>query len=220
MKMYDEHKKAFMSYTLNSDLRQAVDYFKNLLNNGEDPNLLIQMVIDPVLRELGLMWGKGNASLAQTFVGSKITEEIYNLCLPAESEGLQQKKGIVVIGNIEDDFHSLGRKIVASYLKVCGWELIDLGNDVPAEDFVETSIQNNFAIIAISAMMHTTALNIKKVRALIDEKGLKNKIMLAVGGAVFNWKPELVEEVGGDGTADNAILADTLLSDLLQRRSL
>jgi len=128
------------------------------------------------------------------------------------------KKGAVIIGNIEDDFHSLGRKMVSIFLKSAGWEIIDLGNDVPAKDFVDKAEKTGALFIAVSAMMYSTAMNIKKVREEIDRRGLNGKIKLAAGGAVFRLRPELLEEVGGDGTAGNAInvpaLFDRLLNDL------
>ncbi|MFA7176187.1 MAG: hypothetical protein WC114_02975, partial [Smithellaceae bacterium] len=65
-----------------------------------------------------------------------------------------------------------------------------------------------------SAMMHTTALNIRKLRDLIDARGLNHQLKLAVGGAVFNWRPDLVAEVGGDGTARNATGVDALFQRL------
>jgi methanogenic corrinoid protein MtbC1 len=63
-------------------------------------------------------------------------------------------------------------------------------------------------------MMQTTALNIRKLRALIDTRGLKGRLQLAVGGAVFNWRPDLVAEVGADGTAQNAAGVDELFKKL------
>jgi methanogenic corrinoid protein MtbC1 len=121
----------------------------------------------------------------------------------------------VVIGNIEDDFHSLGRRIVAVYLRAAGWEVHDLGNDVVAEQFIEKAEAVGAVVIGVSAMMQTTALNIRKLRSLIDSRGIAGRLKLAVGGAVFGWRPELVAEVGGDATAQNASGADALFKRLV-----
>ena len=119
-----------------------------------------------------------------------------------------------MIGNIEDDFHSLGRRIVGVFLTVAGWDVYDLGNDVTAEQFLGKALEVGACVIGASAMMQTTALNIRSLRELIDVRGLTDRIKLAVGGAVFNWRPELVAEVGGDGTTQNAIGADELFMRL------
>jgi len=89
-----------------------------------------------------------------------------------------------------------------------------LGNDVPAELFIEEAIENDAGIIAVSAMMFTTAKNILKVRQELEKNSLSGKIKLAVGGAVFKLRPELVAEVGGDGTAGTAMGASDLFDQL------
>jgi methanogenic corrinoid protein MtbC1 len=86
----------------------------------------------------------------------------------------------VVIGNIEDDFHSLGRRIVVSFLQSAGWEVHDLGNDVAAESFLDNALAVKAGIVGTSAMTQTTALNIRKLRSLIDMRGLSGQIKLAV----------------------------------------
>jgi methanogenic corrinoid protein MtbC1 len=80
--------------------------------------------------------------------------------------------------------------------------------------FVDKAIEVGAFVVGASAMMQTTALNIRKLRDLIDARGLKGRLKLAVGGAVFNWRPELVAEVGGDGTSGNAAVVDTLFQRL------
>ena len=153
-----------------------------------------------------------------TFIAAKIAEDILIRCMPGKMKpGNIHTKGTIVIGNIEDDFHSLGRKIVSSFLRAMGWEIYDLGNDVPAEDFINKAVEVGAFAIGISAMMQTTARNILKVRRLIDERGLKGRLMLAVGGAVFNFRPGLVQEVGGDGTTQNASGADALFEHLQEK---
>jgi len=120
------------------------------------------------------------------------------------------------LGNVEDDFHPLGRRLVSIYSQASGWNVIDLGNDVPAELFIEKAIENDAGIIAVSAMMFTTAKNIVKVRQELEKNALSGKIKLAVGGAVFKLRPELVTEVGGDGTAPTAMGASDLFDRLLK----
>jgi len=187
---------------------------EEILAAGLAPENLLTDVLDPAMIQLGKRWGSQTVSLSQTFVAAKIAEDILQRCLPEQDPTLRGQKGMVVIGNIEDDFHSLGRRIVSSFLTATGWDVHDLGNDVPAGDLIEKAIEVNACIIGVSAMMQTTALNIRKVRVLLDERGLSGTIKLAVGGAVFNWRPQLVEEVGGDGTVDNAAEVDALFMRL------
>ena len=171
-------------------------------------------LLEPALEEIGRRWEAEHISLAAGYLAGKIAEEV--LLRAAEREqALPETRGPVILGNTEDDYHSLGRKLVAIFLRTGGWKVIDLGNDVLAEDFVEAAVQHEARIIGVSAMMLSTAENISKIRNLLEQRGLSGDIKLAVGGAVFKLRPELVTEVGGDGTAANAVDAPRLMARLL-----
>jgi len=205
---------------LRAERQAAVEMVESLLREGVKPEFVVQKLLDPALVKQGQMWGSGQLSLAQAYVSARIAEEILLRCVEARHDNEPiKKRGVIVIGNIEDDFHSLGRKIVAIFLKSNGWIVYDLGNDVMAEDFVEEAVARNAAIIAASAMMYTTALNIKKIRKILDERSLSGRIKLAVGGAVFNGRPDLVSEVGGDGSAANAFESLDLMDRLLHSQT-
>lgn len=189
------------------------DYAK--INSFE---IAIRDLMEPALVEFGDHWVTvGDISLAHAYLAGKVAEEML-IKVAEEKKNIVSTapgiKGITVLGNIEDDFHGLGRKLVTTFLKASGWEVHDLGNDVLAEDFIEKAIEVNATVIGVSAMMYTTAKNIKKLRDALDNKNLSNRIKLAVGGAVFRLRSTLVDEVGGDGTVGNALLAPELFMKL------
>lgn len=172
-----------------------------------------ETIIEPALEEIGSRWDKEQISLAAGYLASKIAEDVLTKAMNDQTV-TQIFKGTAVIGNIEDDYHSLGRKMVGVFLKTSGWNVIDLGNDVAAEAFVDAAVANNAQIIGVSAMIFTTAVNIKKVREEIDSRGLSGKLKLAVGGAIFKIRPGLVQELGGDGTSANAVRVPALFEQL------
>lgn len=198
-----------------ADRAGAGELIGQALDEGHPPDRLLADVLDPALGRLGWLWEQEMTSLAQTFVAAKIAEDVLLRCLPAGGAMPRRaSKGRVVLGNIEDDFHSLGRRIVVSFLQAAGWEVHDLGNDVVAEAFVDKALEVEAAVVGVSAMTQTTALNIRRLRAVIDARGLAAHVKLVVGGAVFNWRPELVAAVGADGTAQSAAGADALCARL------
>lgn len=176
-------------------------------------------LLEPVLERLGEDWSREKISLAQGYVAGKIAEDVLLAAASTRSDLLLDAKGPVVLGNVEDDYHSLGRKMVAVFLRAAGWKVVDLGNDVAPADFVDAAVRHRARVIGVSAMMLTTAENIRAVRTELDARGLSGRIRLAVGGAVFKLRPELVGEVGGDGTAPSAIQAPALF-DILWAASL
>ena len=208
-----EASEKLLTAMINADRVGAAALIDQALVAGIEPRQVIVDILDPAIVQLGRLWEEEAMSLAQNFVASKIAEDTLLRCIP-ENAAKAHTKGAVVIGNIEDDFHSLGRKTVGLFLSAAGWDVYDLGNDVAAEELLEKAIEVNACVIGASAMMQTTALNIRKLRELIDARGLTGQIKLAVGGAVFNWRPDLVAEVGSDGTAQNAVGADELFMRL------
>lgn len=107
--------------------------------------------------------------------------------------------------------------MVGAFLRARGWTVHDLGNDVPAATFVDKAVEAGARVIGVSAMMLTTARNIKAVREEIDRRGLTGRIQLAVGGAVFRVTAGLAEEIGADGSAANALAAVELAGRLWER---
>ncbi|MBF0525319.1 MAG: cobalamin-dependent protein [Deltaproteobacteria bacterium] len=178
-------------------------------------------VLTPALEAIGQMYMKtGEATLAQGYVAGKIAEDVLTKVLAARQEvgaGDAPLKGPVVIGNTEDDYHPLGRKMVAAFLRIAGWEVFDLGVDASPSALVDEAVAKGARVVGASAMMYSTARNIRKLREEIDRRGLTGRLQLAVGGAVFKLRPELAREIGGDGTAATALQAPALFEELWNR---
>lgn len=209
-------KKDLLEAIVETEYEKAVEMVNNWAMKNSYTEAFKQ-IFEPVLHEVGNLWYDNKLSLAQGYVTSLIAEEVFMSASKSEEFKGQEPKPnhIAVLGNIEDDYHSLGRKLIKIFLEIDGWKIIDLGNDVFAEDFVNAAVENNAKIIGVSAMMFTTAKNIIKVREELDNRKLSGKVQLAVGGAIFKLRESLCKEVGGDGTAYNAIEAQNLFKELL-----
>jgi methylmalonyl-CoA mutase cobalamin-binding domain/chain len=214
---YTSLRNILIEQIVNADRTGAVAFIESIAMQCGLPTA-ISHVLDPALIEIGEMWSKEKLSLAQGYVAAKITEDV--LLKAVESKEWHTDTVHmhipVVLANIEDDYHSLGRKMVSTFLQLSGWDVYDMGNDVTAEEIVDKAVEVHAPIIGVSAMMYTSALNIEKVRQEIDKRQLTDKIKLAVGGAIFKVRPKLVAEVGGDGTAISAMEAPQLFAELLK----
>ncbi|MCU7924414.1 MAG: cobalamin-dependent protein [Candidatus Thiodiazotropha sp. (ex Dulcina madagascariensis)] len=216
-KMTSDIQVALIDRISHSDRPGAIQLIDLWLAEHDYEKLLID-VLGPVLTSIGDMWQGEDFSLAHAYVAAKIVEDALEKyeSLSPHTEPLSSTRGPVVLGNIEDDCHPLGRRMVTTFLRAQGWEVADLGIDVLPESFVDKAEEIGARVIGVSAMIYSTAENIIHVREAIDRRGLGNSIRLAVGGAVFRLRPELVKEVGGDGTVSDALDAHQLFCRLWQ----
>lgn len=217
--MLDKDVESLLNLIFAADRHAAVDFVDTWAREHNYTDA-IHTLLEPAMREFGIQWSQDeNISLAQGYIAGKIAEDVVSRAFaeynPAASATDSRRS--IVIGNAEDDYHQLGRRLVGSFLTMHGWHVIDLGNDVLAEEFIDTAVENNARIIGVSAMMYDNALNVSKIREGLLRRNLNGHIQLAVGGAIFNENRTLVEEVGGDGTAVNAITALNMFNDLWQR---
>ncbi|MEE9443171.1 MAG: corrinoid protein [candidate division Zixibacteria bacterium] len=114
-------------------------------------------------------------------------------------------RGKVVLGTVQGDLHDLGKNLVGIMLKGAGFDVIDLGNDVSPQKFVETALEKNAPVIGLSALLTTTMPVMKSVVDLIKEKGLDGKIKVAIGGAPVTQ--QFADEIGADAYGFDGINA-------------
>ena len=121
--------------------------------------------------------------------------------------------GKVIVATIEGDIHSIGKTIVGTMLRAYGFEVFDLGADVPAEKIIAKAIEKNVDVIGISALLTTTMIGQKKIIDILKERKLTDQFKVILGGAPVtnSW----VEECGADGFAENAVEAVKLVKSLL-----
>ena len=216
--MLTSEQQTLFEKILSADRQSANDYVDQWAAQRNYSDALLEL-LEPAIRKFGSQWASDeNVSLAQGYIAGKIAEDIVGKAFAEfNPTNTPDDKRTVIIGNSEDDYHQLGRRLLGSFLTMNGWDVVDLGNDILAEEFVDAAVKYNARIIGVSSMMYSHALNIQKVRDEIDKRGLTGKIQLAVGGAIFNEHLVLSDKVGGDGTAVNAIEAIPLFEDLWQR---
>jgi len=219
MSKTEERIARLYSLILDARRAEAVALLDEALR-AEGFDSIVSNYLEPVLRTIGERWSHDSVSLAQAYVAGKVAEDMLLRFEAGEpSASARPIRGVAVLGNAEDDYHGLGRRMVGTFLRLSGWSVSDLGNDVLPGLFVDEALRTGASVIGVSAMMLTNARNIVAVREELDKRGLAGRIGLAVGGAVFALRPGLVREVGGDGTAASAVEAPALFDKLAAERS-
>ncbi|MFW9968988.1 MAG: B12-binding domain-containing protein [Candidatus Odinarchaeota archaeon] len=210
----EEFYKEISTAIVNLDEEKAIEYAKRAIK--EDMQLLnvIEKGFAAGIRKVGELWEEGEFFLPELMRGAQIMQNCLEILIPhLQSASEKITHGTIVIATIEGDIHSIGKTIVATMLRAYGYDVYDLGADVPVEKIIEEAIDKKADIIGVSALLTTTMIGQKKVIELLKEKNLINKFKVILGGApVTNtW----VKECNADGFAENAIDAVKLVKSLL-----
>ena len=128
-----------------------------------------------------------------------------------EQDEDQKEKPVIVIATVEGDIHDIGKNLVGLMLKNCGYDVIDLGKDVPKEQIAKAAMEHHAAIIGLSALMTTTMQEMRHVIAYVRELGIEAKVI--IGGAVITQS--YADEIGADGYSKDAAEAVKLVERLL-----
>ena len=172
------------------------------LAEGIDPMELMSRGFIPGISQVGDNFAQGTCflpALIQAADAMRIATEIINAAIPAEK---QQKKGKIVIGTVEGDIHDIGKMIVVSLLKANGFEVYDLGRDIPTEKFLEKADDVGADIIGTSTLLTTTMEGQKKLELALKKAGLKGKYKTMVGGAPVTQR--WADRIGADAYAEDA----------------
>jgi corrinoid protein of di/trimethylamine methyltransferase len=158
------------------------------------------------IREVGRLWEEGAMFLPELVMGAEAMKEAMAILQPAlEGSGGQSSYGHIVIGTIEGDIHDIGKTLVATMLSANGFEITDLGADVPAARFVDEALDKGADCIAISALLTTTMPGQKRVIQELESRSARDRVKVMVGGAPCN--DEWAREIGADGYAGDAVAA-------------
>lgn len=141
----------------------------------------------------------------QVLVAARAMNAGVEVLKPHLAEGGAAPKGKIVLGTVEGDLHDVGKNLVKLMFEGKGFEVIDLGVDVPAARFVDTAIAEGCSIIACSALLTTTMLRIADVVKTAEARGIRDKVKIMVGGAPVTQ--EFCDSIGADAYTDDATSA-------------
>jgi trimethylamine corrinoid protein len=195
----------------NYDAEAAEAAAREAVASGVDLLAAVEKGFAEPIRELGEAFDRMEVFLPQLMLGAdamKAGMAVLGEAIRA-SGGKITSKGVVVIGTVEGDIHDIGKTVVAALLQANGYEVHDLGVEVPAGRFLEAAAAQKADVIGLSALLSTTMLYQRDVLELLRGKGLKDRYFVAVGGAPVTqaW----ASQIGADGYARGAYEAVQML---------
>ena len=217
--MIDKLLTAYKEALFDTDRERALMVVHEAVQKGVTPEEILFKLVLPTVLEFEKAVSEGfEINLAQQFMSSQIALEITDDMISKFKKQLVAA-GHIVIGTAAGDLHSLGKRIVTGCLTALMMDVTDLGVNVAPERFVAEAIAHNAQVIGISAMMVHTARGengCRKVRQILKEGGLEEKIKIIVGGAPYCFDHNLYKTVQADAWAANGIAAGSVITGLIK----
>jgi len=184
------------------NLELAVTTTRDALEEGTDPQILLRDYMVPAMERVGWMFENCEAFVPELLLAARAMKGSLNLIQPLFHGPASGTRGRVVIGTVQGDLHDIGKNIVASMLEGSGFEVINLGNDVAPQKFVDAINNHRPQIVAMSALLTTTMTAMEATIKAITDAGLRRSVKIMIGGAPLTQ--DYSDKIGSDGFSDNA----------------
>ncbi|MBI5817632.1 MAG: cobalamin B12-binding domain-containing protein [Verrucomicrobia bacterium] len=215
----ENYVKLYNEAIFDTDRDRALKIVRDAVEQGVTPEDVVFKIVLPAMDVMIKSVSENfDANLAQHFLTARIADIVTAEMIPKFKQ-MSEVVGQVVIGTAPGDFHTLGKRIVMGCLKARMIGVIDLGVNVPAERFVDEAVVHKAQLIGISALMVHTATGengCRKVRRILQERELQDRIKIIVGGAPFRFDPQLYKTVQADAWAEDGITAGKVITDLVK----
>ena len=200
--MIDERIKEFERVIINLDLENAPKLAKELLALKVPPSKIFESISN-AMDMVGLKYEAGEYFLSELIMAGEVVKEVLKIIQPYYKKSERKFIGKAVLATVRGDLHDIGKNIVSMLLQSAGFEVYDLGIDVPAEKIVEAVKESAAQIVGLSALLTTTLPEIENVIKELRKAGLREKVKVIVGGAALNR--EIAEKYGADSYAKTAV---------------
>ncbi|MGI9953096.1 corrinoid protein [Moorellaceae bacterium AZ2] len=200
---------------IDGDSQAALQAVRDGLAQGLDPQAILDQGLIAGAQVVGQKFEAGEYFLADLMLAGnalKAALEILQPELQRQCTGYQSR-GKVLIATVETDIHDIGKNIVSSMLVAAGFEVLDLGVDVPAGKILEAALKEKPQVVALSSLLTTSRPYLRDVINLFQEKGQREKYRIIIGGAAVN--ADYAREIKADGYAENAMEAVHLVRRLI-----
>ncbi|ATW26134.1 corrinoid protein [Candidatus Formimonas warabiya] len=181
---------------------------------GLDPLAIINDGLTKGIQQVGDHFAAGDYFLPDLLLGAKAMDAGIKKLEPLLDGTNRVSLGKILMGTVQGDLHEIGKNIVIMMLKTAGFDVFDLGVDVPSEKFIQKAKEYHPDVIGISALLTTTVGRQKEIIELLEEEGLRKKVKVMIGGAPINqaW----ADKIGADGYAEDASVAVSVAKRLVE----
>jgi len=194
---------------------KVIEMLKSKLGNNEDP-LAIMEEIKEAMKGIGKRFENKEYFLPDLIMSGEILRQIFEVLSPKlkETDVSEKKKGKVLLGTVAGDIHDIGKDVVKFMLDVNGFDVLDLGVDVPADKFVESMKEYKPEVLALSGFLTLAFDAMKETIQKIKDAGLRESVKIMIGGGTVDER--IVEYVGADAYGESAVDAVNLAKSWIE----
>jgi 5-methyltetrahydrofolate--homocysteine methyltransferase len=208
-----EKLSAIYEAILDGNISGAKDGVQAALLADLQPEIILNDGMISAMKEVGRRFEDGDYYVPEMLVAASAMQAALSMLKPRLVENNVKSAGKVAIGTVKGDLHDIGKNLVALMLEGAGFEILDLGVDVPPEKFVEAISAGDVNIVALSALLTTTMPNMKTTIESIEQAGLRGRVKIIIGGAPVTQG--FASQIGADGFSADASSATNLAQSLL-----
>ena len=213
---HDEILQGLYEKTLVGDAPTVKELTEQGLADGMDPEKMLYDALIPSLEEVGARFERGDYFVPEMLIAARAMQGALDILRPLLAETGAKPIGTVVIGTVKGDVHDIGKNLVNIMLEGAGFTVIDLGVNVAPETFVAQIQEHSPDVVGFSAFLTTTMPMFKANINQIEKAGLRDQVIVMVGGAPVTQ--EYADAVGADGYAADASTAVRMAKALIERR--
>ena len=213
---HDEILTALYEDTLVGNAPAVKENVEKGLEDGMDPESMLYDALIPSLEEVGARFERGDYFVPEMLIAARAMQGALDILRPLLAESGAKPIGKFLMGTVKGDVHDIGKNLCNIMLEGAGFEVIDLGVNVPPEKFVEQINEHGPDIVGFSAFLTTTMPMFKANINALEKGGIRENVIVMVGGAPVTQ--EYADAVGADGYSADASSAVKLAKDLIERR--
>ncbi len=195
--------EALKQAVISGQRKKAVDITQKAISEGMDPEWIINTYLIPALGVVGDRFEKKEIFVPEMMIAAKSMEACMDLLKPLMNKETDMSLGTVVIGTVFGDLHDIGKNLVKLLLKSSGFMTVDLGENVPAQDFLEGARAHNAVVVGLSSLLTTGDPYVEETVKALKSSDMAGKIKVICGGAALTQK-FVEEKCGADAYAKDA----------------
>jgi len=200
------------------DIEGTLEEVKKALGQKIPPFEILKNGLSPGMDRIGEKYERKEYFLSELALASHIMKKAMDLLNPYFEASTEGRLGKFLIGTVKGDLHDIGKNIVSTMLTGAGFEVYDLGIDVPDEKFLKKALEIQPDFIGMSSLLTTTMLNMKNVIKLLQDHGIRKKLKIFVGGAVVTQS--FANEIGADYYAKDAMECTQKARDWIKEKEI